>query len=59
VARYRLQGASYAVALELATGEHVAECVFLFLGDTEAQERSVSDLPQAMDEVRALLAASA
>jgi ATP-dependent helicase/nuclease subunit A len=59
VARYRLQGASYAVALELATGERVAECIFLFLGDTEAQERSVSDLPQAMDEVRALLAASA
>ena len=58
-ARYRLQGASYAVALELATGERVAECVFLFLGEREARERTVSDLPQAMAEVRALLAASA
>jgi ATP-dependent exoDNAse (exonuclease V) beta subunit len=56
VARYRLQGASYAVALELATGEPVAECVFVFLGEGEARERAVSDLPQAMAEVRALLA---
>ncbi len=58
VARYRLQGASYAVALEAATGEHVAECVFLFLSETAARERSVSDLPRAMAEVRALLAGS-
>jgi ATP-dependent helicase/nuclease subunit A len=55
VARYRLQGASYAVALELATGEPVAECVFVFLGEQEARERVVSDLPEAMREVRALL----
>ena len=33
VARYRLQGASYAVALERATGSPVAECVFVFLGE--------------------------
>jgi hypothetical protein len=59
VARYRLQGASYAVALELATGERVAECVFVFLGEREARERSVSDLRLAMAEVRALLAVSA
>jgi ATP-dependent helicase/nuclease subunit A len=59
VARYRLQGASYAVALEQATGTPVAECVFLFLGDREARERAVSDLPRAMREVRALLGASA
>jgi ATP-dependent helicase/nuclease subunit A len=58
VARYRLQGASYAVALEQATGEPVAECVFLFLGEREARERLVSDLPAAMAEVRAALAAS-
>ena len=37
VARYRLQGASYAVALEQVTGEPVAECVFLFLGEREAR----------------------
>ncbi len=58
MARYRLQGASYAVALELATGERVAACIFLFLGETEAHERPVSDLPEAMDQVRVLLAAS-
>jgi len=58
VARYRLQGAAYAVALEQATGETVAECVFVFLGDRDARERAVSDLPAATAEVRAALAAS-
>ena len=58
VARYRLQGASYALALEAAAGERVASCVFLFLGTGGAVERAVSDLPQAIEEVRALLAAS-
>jgi ATP-dependent exoDNAse (exonuclease V) beta subunit len=58
VARYRLQGAAYAVALEQATGERVAECVFVFLGAGDARERSISDLPTAMREVRAALAAS-
>jgi ATP-dependent helicase/nuclease subunit A len=58
VARYRWQGASYAVALEQATAQRVAECVFVFLGEHEARERTVSDLPAAMREVRAALAAS-
>jgi ATP-dependent exoDNAse (exonuclease V) beta subunit len=58
VARYRLQGASYALALETATGEPVARCVFLFLAADRAEERVVSDLPRAIAEVRALLAAS-
>ena len=58
VARYRLQGASYAVALEQATGETVAECVFVFLGAPRRAKRSVSDLPAAMREVRAALGAS-
>jgi ATP-dependent helicase/nuclease subunit A len=58
VARYRLQGAAYAVALEQTTGERVVECVFVFLGDTSAKEVSVSDLPEAMREVRAALGAS-
>jgi ATP-dependent helicase/nuclease subunit A len=58
VARYRLQGASYAVALEQATGEPVAECVFVFLGGSFAREIAVSDLPTAVAEVRAALAAS-
>ena len=59
VARYRLQGASYALALEAATGEPVARCVFLFLGTDRAEERAVNDLPRAIEEVRALLAGSA
>ena len=50
---------AYAVALEAATGEPVARCVFLFLGAGGADERAVSDLPQALEEVRALLSASA
>jgi ATP-dependent helicase/nuclease subunit A len=58
VERYRLQGASYALALEIATGETVAECLFLFLGITGAETRPVSDLRQAIAEVRALLEAS-
>jgi len=59
VRRYRLQGASYALALAQTTDETVAECVFLFLGDgDEARERVVSDLRGAMREVRAALAAS-
>ena len=55
VARYRLQGASYAVALEAATGEPVARCVFLFLTPDRAVAREVVDLPAAMDAVRAQL----
>ena len=58
VARYRLQGAAYAVALEQAVGEPVAECVFVFLGADRAEERPVNDLTEAMREVRAALAAS-
>ncbi len=66
VARYRLQGASYALALETVTGERVARCVFLFLRGAArareaggAQEREITDLRAAIEEVRALLAASA
>jgi ATP-dependent exoDNAse (exonuclease V) beta subunit len=58
VVRYRLQGAAYAVALEQATGEPVAECVFVFLSSEQAEERPVNDLATAMREVRAALAAS-
>jgi ATP-dependent exoDNAse (exonuclease V) beta subunit len=58
VARYRLLGGAYAVALEQATGIPVAECVLVFLGADDARERPVSDLPEAMAAVRAALAAS-
>jgi glycosyltransferase involved in cell wall biosynthesis len=55
LARYRLQGASYALALAQATGESVARCVFLFLAPSGAVARDVVDLPAAIEEVRALL----
>jgi ATP-dependent exoDNAse (exonuclease V) beta subunit len=58
VARYRLQGATYALALATATGRPVNRCVFVFLGPEGAVEREVSDLPGAVADVRALLAAS-
>jgi ATP-dependent exoDNAse (exonuclease V) beta subunit len=59
LARYRLQGASYALALEAATGERVTRCVFLFLGTEHAEAREVSDLRDAIEEVRGRLVASA
>jgi ATP-dependent exoDNAse (exonuclease V) beta subunit len=59
LARYRLQGASYAVALETATGVPVVECVFLFLTPGRAVARTIPDLPAATAAVRARLAASA
>jgi ATP-dependent exoDNAse (exonuclease V) beta subunit len=58
VTRYRLQGAAYALALEIATGERVAACVFLFLAAGGAAERAVSDLRSAIAEVRARLEGS-
>lgn len=52
MARYRLQGAAYAVALERALGRPVARVTFVF---TEpALERDIDDLEAAMDAVRKL-----
>ena len=59
LARYRLQGATYALAVEEATGETVARVVFAFLREDGATERDVVDLRGAIDEVRANAAASA
>jgi ATP-dependent helicase/nuclease subunit A len=58
VARYRLQGAAYAAAVESVVGRPVDRCVFLFLRKGEARAREVADLPGAVAEVRARLAAS-
>jgi ATP-dependent helicase/nuclease subunit A len=55
VARYRLQGAAYALALEQSLGRPVARCVFVFARPSGAIEREVDDLRGAMDDVRALL----
>jgi ATP-dependent helicase/nuclease subunit A len=57
LAKYRVQGATYAVALEAALGRPVAEVVFVFARARGAIERAVSDLPAARAEVRARLAA--
>ncbi len=53
--RYRLQGASYVLAVSRATGQPVTRCEFLFLGETGAEVRSVDDLGSALEEVQAAL----
>jgi hypothetical protein len=51
VARYRLQAAAYAAALEAVTAERVVRCVFVFCGLDVAREREVDDLEQARADV--------
>jgi ATP-dependent helicase/nuclease subunit A len=53
--RYRLQAATYALALETTLGRPVARAVFVFCRPDGAIEREVTDLPAAIDEVRALV----
>jgi len=52
LSRYRLQGASYAAAVEAATGETVARVVFAFLREDGATEAELPDLRDAIAEVR-------
>ncbi len=59
LARYRLQGATYALAVEEATGETVSRVVFAFLREHGSIERDVPALRDAIDEVRQTAAASA
>ena len=56
LARYRLQGAAYAAALEAVTGEPVARMVFAFLGPGGAVEKDLPDLRAAVNEARAAAA---
>jgi ATP-dependent helicase/nuclease subunit A len=58
-ATYELQGASYAAALEAATGRRVAEVRFVFCKASGAIERSIADVPAAIARVRAAVAVSA
>ena len=51
--RYRLQGATYALAAERATGHPVRRVVLCFLAADGATEVEVADLAGAMNEVRA------
>ena len=48
--RYRLQGGTYALALERATDRSVAKVVFLFLHT--GSEVVMQDLPGAMQQVQ-------
>ncbi|HEX2699594.1 MAG TPA: UvrD-helicase domain-containing protein [Acidimicrobiales bacterium] len=57
VEAYRLQGASYAVAVGAATAEDVVRVTFVFLTPEGAVERHLDDLPGSMDRVRELVAA--
>mgnify|MGYP006198370721 CR=1 FL=1 len=54
VERYRLQGASYALAVEEATGEPVVDVRFAFLTPEGPVERALPDLPAAVAHVRRL-----
>ena len=49
--RYRLQGATYALAAERATGLTVKRVVFCFLSADGAVELDIEDLPSAMSDV--------
>ena len=57
VARYRMQGASYAHAVAAATGEPVVAVVFVFLTPDGPIDRPLADLDAAVAEVQALAAA--
>ena len=52
LARYRLQGASYAAAVEAATGEVVRRVVFAFLNEAGVLEAELTDLAAAVAEVQ-------
>jgi len=54
---YRLQGASYALAVAAATGEAVTEVVFVFLTPSGVVERSLDDLAATIERVRSLVEA--
>ncbi len=55
--RYRLQGATYSLAVERALGRQVSRCVFLFLRGETAIQREVPDLRLAIGEVERLVRA--
>jgi len=58
VQRYRMQGASYALAIADATREPVLDMVFVFLAPGGAVERSIPDLAEAVAEARSFAAAA-
>ena len=54
---YRIQGASYALAVAATTGERVVRVTFVFLTPEGAFERHLADLDEAVAEVRNLVEA--
>jgi ATP-dependent exoDNAse (exonuclease V) beta subunit len=56
VRRYRLQAATYALALEISTDRPVTRCTFVFVAPDRCIERDVDDVAAAVAEVRAFLA---
>lgn len=56
LARYRLQGAGYAAAVEAVTGQPVARVVFGFLRPEGAVEAELPDLDAAIEEARQAVA---
>ncbi len=50
--RYRPQGAAYALALTEALGQPVTRCVFLFLTPADPVEQEITDLDEAIRDVR-------
>ncbi len=59
VAGYRVQGASYALAVGRSTGEPVTRVTFCFLTPQGVVERHLGDLDTAVAEVEALVRAGA
>ncbi len=57
LARYRLQGAAYAAALEAVTGERVARMVFVFLDPSGAVEVELPNLRESIEEAAGAVAA--
>ena len=55
VERYRLQGSSYALAVGEATGEAVADVVFLFLTPQGAVARRLDDVAEAIANTRKIV----
>src|SRR5690606_7025767 len=56
VDRYRIQGASYALAVAETTGEPVVDVVFAFLTPEGPVERALDGLDAAVEHVRRLAA---
>jgi ATP-dependent exoDNAse (exonuclease V) beta subunit len=58
VRRYRMQGASYALAVADATRQPVLDVVFVFLTPDGAVDRSIPDLSEAVAEARSFALAA-